>query len=73
MSYKPDAVDVINDCAYIISFLSQAVAPPAPGKPLQFSPDAQEGLSQILTIVSNRLAASSMAIQDGEKYVEVCP
>lgn len=67
-----NVTDVVHDCAYVLTFLSDALGTfPSPRETLSLSYASQIGFSLILDDVSKRLVASADALSDKRVAVEV--
>lgn len=64
-------VDVVNDCAYVLSFLDEALGCFPQREEITLSYDARTGLSLILSDLGRRLRASGDAIQNNQQTMEV--
>lgn len=63
--------DVVNDCAYVVAFLDTAIGTFPTRNEITLSYEATNGLSLILTDISQRLFASATAIANKQTTLEV--
>lgn len=68
--HKPAVADVINNCAYVLSFLDTAFTL-SNREQITLSYDAQSGLSLILSDISQRLFETADVLSNNQTDMEV--
>ena len=66
-----NVADAVNDCAYVLSFLDTAIGTFPSRNHITLSYEATNGLSLILSDISQRLFASATALSNHQTTLEV--
>ena len=67
-----NVADVVNDCAYVLSFLDAAIGTFPKRDEITLHYEASTGLALILCGISQRLFASADALSNKQTEMEVC-